>query len=120
MSVIDILLKMPCLYIATMIVFTLYYTIRGVLYFKVFGTTGLSRTEKVIIEYIQEVLFKVIITISSFISLYISIYILSLQKEPFNEISAGTAALIIFLFIWGIIGISGYLTHLITVGKLPH
>ena len=53
MSVIDILLKMPCLYIATMIVFTLYYTIRGVLYFKVFGTTGLSRTEKVIIEYIH-------------------------------------------------------------------
>ncbi len=114
MSIIDIILKMPCLYIATMIVLTLYYAIRGVLYIKKLGNAD------VFIDYIQEVLFKVIITISSFISLYLSIYILSMQKEPFNEISAGTAALIIFLFMWGIIGISGYLTHLITVGKLPH
>jgi len=120
MSIMDIILKMPCWYVVTMIIFTLFYTIRGVVYFKVFGTNGLSRIQKLIIEYIQEVLFKVIITISSFISLYLSFYILSLQKESFNEISTGTSALIIFLFMWGIIGISGYLTHLITVGKLPH
>jgi len=119
MSIIDIIIKMPCWYVVIMIIFTLFYTIRGVVYFKVFGTGDLSRIQKLIIEYIQEVLFKVIITISSFISLYLSFYILSLQKEPFNEISTGTSTLIIFLFMWGIIGISGYLTHLITVGKLP-
>jgi hypothetical protein len=120
MSIIDFILKSPSLYIAIMIILTLFYTIRGIVYFKVYGDKNLSLIQKIIIEYIQEILFKIIITISSFISLYLSFYILSLQKEPFNEISTGTSALIIFLFMWGIIGISGYLTHLITVGKPPH
>ena len=129
MSISNIILNMPWWYYLIMFIFTAYYAYRGVRYFKVFGVP-LSQTEyykgptlslkdKVIIEYIQEILFKVIITISSFISLYVAVYILSLQKAPFNEISAGTAALLIFLIIWGIIGISGYLTAFIAAGKIP-
>ena len=137
MSMIDIILKMPCWYIVFMAILTLFYAYRGVLYVKIFGVKHeeqlevkdgqnikvyrkLRLAERIIIDYIQEILFKVVITVSSFIALYLSHYILSLQKEPFNEISTGTSALIIFLFIWGIIGISGYLTHLIVLGKLPN
>jgi hypothetical protein len=56
---------------------------------------------------------------SSFISLYLCVYILSLQKAPFNEISIGTTALLLFLFIWGTIGVSGYLTAFIAAGRIP-
>lgn len=36
-----------------------------------------------------------------------------------DDIGAGTAILLVFLIIWGVTGISGYLTHLIVSGKFP-
>ena len=117
MSIYNIISNMPGWYLAAMIIFSVYYAIRGVLYYKVYyaSVPALSSTEKVIIVYIQEVLFKIIITMSSFIC----VYILSLQKAPFNEISIGTTALLLFLFIWGTIGVSGYLTAFIAAGRIP-
>ena len=119
MPVIEILAKMPWWYILIIFIFSLYYTIRGLMEKQIHcaGTT-LSQTQKVIIHYIQEVLFKVIVTISSFIALFIANYIFS-SLESVNDIGAGTAVLLIFLIIWGISGASGYLTHLIVSGKLP-
>jgi hypothetical protein len=39
--------------------------------------------------------------------------------KSINEIGVGTAIILIFLIIWGISGISGYLTYLIVSGKFP-
>jgi len=78
-----------------------------------------SKGFKVIYSYIQEILFKIIISASAFIALLIVNHILSLVKS-FNEIGVGTAIFLIFLIFWGIVGISGYLTHLIVAGKLPY
>jgi hypothetical protein len=68
--------------------------------------------------YIQEFLFKIIFTASSFLSLAIAYGIFSSIQSP-ADISAGTAVLLVFLFVWGVLGLSGYLTGLILAGKFP-
>ncbi|MCK4423167.1 MAG: hypothetical protein KAV18_03770 [Candidatus Omnitrophica bacterium] len=119
MSIIDILMKMPWWYVLIIIVFSLYYAIRGIMDLKIreSGNT-LSKTEKWVIHYIQEFLFKVIVTMSSFVALSTANYIFSSLKSV-NDIGAGTAVLLIFLIIWGICGISGYLTFLIVSRRFP-
>ena len=74
--------------------------------------------QKVIVIYIQEFLFKIVFTTSSFLSLAIAYKIFSSLKS-LNDISAGTSVLLMFLFVWGILGLSGYLTGLIVAGKFP-
>jgi hypothetical protein len=121
MSIAEIILKIPCWYVLAAIVFSLYYAIRGVVE-KSFlinaNCPGMTTFQRYIIEYIQEFIFKIIFTLSAFLSLYVIYYIVSSIKNIEN-IGVGTAALIIFLFIWGISGVSGYLTYLIVTGKYP-
>ena len=78
-----------------------------------------SKAFKVIYSYIQEILFKIIISASGFIALLIVNYIFSSVKS-ISEIGVGTAIILVFLIFWGIVGISGYLTHLIVSGKLSN
>jgi hypothetical protein len=84
----------------------------------IYAAGPLSQAQKVIISYIQEFLFKVVFTVSGFMALFIANYIFSSLKSV-NDIGAGTAILLIFLIIWGITGVSGYLTFLIVSGKFP-
>lgn len=119
MSIVDILIKMPWWYLLILIIFSLYYAIRGIMEQKILRSKkDLSKTEKVVIHYIQEFLFKVIFTMSSFMALFTADYIFSSLKSV-NDIGAGTAVLLIFLIIWGICGVSGYLTLLIVSGRFP-
>jgi len=113
-------MKMPCWYFLIMILFSLFYAIRGLMseMKKYAEDESLSRAFKVIYAYIQEILFKIIFTVSGFIALLIVNYIFSSVKS-INEIGVGTAIILIFLIIWGISGISGYLTYLIVSGKFP-
>ena len=126
MSIVDILIKMPCWYIWILIIFSLYYAIRGIMEHR-FNLAHLeekdklkklSTTEKVVIHYIQEFLFKVIFTTSSFMALFFANYIFSSLKSV-NDVGMGTAILLIFLLVWGICGVSGYLTLLVVSGKFP-
>jgi stalled ribosome rescue protein Dom34 len=120
MSITEIIMKMPCWYFLIMILFSLFYAIRGLMseMKKYAEDESLSRAFKVIYAYIQEILFKIIFTASGFIALLIVNYIFSSVKS-INEIGVGTAIILIFLIIWGISGISGYLTYLIVSGKFP-
>ena len=120
MSITEIILKMPCWYLLIMIIFSLYYSIRGVLEWTVIGDHKIfnSLPKRVIYYYIQEILFKCIFTASSFIALLIVNYIFSTVKS-INEIGVGTAIILIFLISWGVSGISGYLTYLIVSGRFP-
>jgi len=119
MSITEIIMKMPCWYFLIMILFSLFYAIRGLMseMKKYAEDESLSRAFKVIYAYIQEILFKIIFTASGFIALLIVNYIFSSVKS-INEIGVGTAIILIFLIIWGISG-SGYLTYLIVSGKFP-
>jgi hypothetical protein len=119
MSIVDIIMTMPWWYLLILIVFSLYYATRGIMEQMVSHAEGPYNTvQKVIIAYVQEFLFKVIFTASGFMALFIANYIF-LSLKSFNEIGAGTAILLIFLFIWGISGVSGYLTFLIVSGRFP-
>ncbi len=119
MSVIDIVMKMPLWYWIILILFSLYYAIRGIMEQKfIHSNGGLSSTQKLVIIYIQEFFFKVIFTVSGFVALFIANHIFFSLKSV-TDISAGTAVLLIFLIFWGITGVSGYLTFLIVSGKFP-
>ena len=115
----EIIIKMPCWYLILAVLFSLYYAIRGVVEQKAINiNTPVSTTEKMIIFYIQDFLFKFIITISSFVALFAANYIFP-SKTEINSISTGHIILLIFLFVWGIIGACGYLTLFISRGKIP-
>lgn len=119
MSMADIIMKMPCWYVTILILFSLFYAVRGIIEQQDrFKEKSWSLTEKIIYFTIQEFLFKVIITASSFLALFIANYIFS-SIGSLNDIGAGTAVLLIFLIFWGITGVSGYLTLLIVTGKVP-
>ena len=120
MSMIDIISKMPCWYVILIFIFSFYYATRGIINYTVnlkASGSNYNDFEKIYIFYIQEFIFKVVITVSSFIALFVANDIFSSIK--INDITSGTSILLIFLFLWGIIGVSGYLTHLIFLGKLP-
>ena len=73
MSIVNILLKMPWWYIGIIILFTSYYVFRGITeQHSSHKGSHISKTQKVVIFYIQEFLFKSIFTISSFIALFIN------------------------------------------------
>lgn len=121
MSFVGFIMKIPSWYWVLTFIFSAYYAYRDVLDHKTgicAARKDLTRHEKLVIYYIQGILFKVIITVSSFISLFIFKNIF-LSFKSFNEINAGTAVLLVFLFLWGIIGACGYLTLFIASGKVP-
>lgn len=119
MSIVDIIMNMPWWYLVALILFSLYYAIRGIIEQRFINANGpLTNVQTIFYAYIQEFLFKVIVTASGFVALLIANYIFS-SLESLNDIGAGTAIVLIFLIFWGITGISGYLSHLIVSGKFP-
>ena len=117
MSIIDFIKNMTRQYYSILIGFSLYYAIRGIMEKKRRYKLVKGTCYKVFVYYIQEFLSQVIFTISGFIALFIAYYIFT-KLDSFNDISAGTAILLIFLFIWGITGLSGTLSYLVISGKL--
>ncbi len=114
---VDIIRKMPCWYIIIMILFSLYYASRGIV--EQYRThKSLNLGERIFVHYIQEILFKVVFTVSGFMALFIANDIFS-SIGSVSNIGTGTALFLIFLILWGITGISGYLTYLIVAGKFP-
>jgi hypothetical protein len=115
----EMLLHMRWWYILAAIVFSLYYGIRGIIEESVNkGNDKYTKSKKIFVAYIQEFLFKVIFTMSGFFALSLA-YNIFVSLKSLNEISAGTVVLLVFLFIWGVTGVAGYLTFLIVSGKFP-
>src|SRR4030042_2562006 len=119
MQISELLSTMPWWYYVGLSLFSLYFAIRGVVSEIVkYAEAPFSKTQKVIIIYIQKFIFKIIFTVSAFLALTIAYHIYSSLKS-LNDISAGTAVLLVFLFVWGVTGLSGYLTGLILAGRFP-
>jgi hypothetical protein len=62
--------------------------------------------------------FYFITTLLGFIALFFVYYVIA-NTCNLNDISGGTAAILIFAVLYGIIGITGQLPYLIEQGKLP-
>ena len=120
MSITELIMKMPPWYFWLMVGFSVYYAIRGVMseFHKYEQYENLGWFFKFIYAYIQEILFKVIFTASAFVALLVANQIFS-TLTSIDDIGTGTAIVLICLIIWGVTGISGYLTHLIVSGKFP-
>ncbi len=125
MIISEILIKMPWWYLLLALLISLYYGIRGIIEHSVLHLQGKSyisnidKAKRIIILYIQDFLFKFITAMSGFVALFIAGCIFPSMAE-INDISVGKALLLIFLFVWGVIGVGGYLTLLIATGKFPH
>jgi len=114
-----ILSSMPWWYFLALLLFSLYYGVRGVLEeIQRHGQSQSTTMQKILIVYVQEFLFKIIFTVSGFFALSVAYHIFASLKT-LNDISAGTAVLLVFLFVWGVTGVSGYLTFLIVSGRFP-
>jgi len=74
--------------------------------------------EKVMILYIHDFVFRFVCTIAGFLALYVSYHLL-LKAPHIFELSAGTALLLVFSFLIGIIGVGGQLHYVILMGKWP-
>ena len=117
-----ILKTIPDWYWVVSVIVASFYSARGVIEQRVIQKQWLEGAatwyERYFIIYIQEILFKFIATISGFISLYLFGYIFP-PLDELKNISSGMSLLLIFLFVWGITGIAGYLTLFISRGKIP-
>jgi hypothetical protein len=89
MSMVDIIRKMPCLYVIVAVLFSVYYASRGVVE-QSETYKSLTQGERIFVHYIQEILFKVVFTVSGFVALFIANYIFSSIKS-LNDIGTGTA-----------------------------
>jgi len=115
----EILLHTRWWYILAAVVFSLYYAIRAVIEASTkSGNDKYTKAQKIFVVYTQEFLFKLIFTISGFFALSLAYNIFTSLKS-LNDISAGVVVLLVFLFIWGVTGVSGYLTFLVVSGKFP-
>jgi len=115
----EILLHARWWYILAAVVFSLYYAIRAVIEASTkSGNDKYTKAQKIFVVYTQEFLFKLIFTISGFFALSLAYNIFTSLKS-LNDISAGVVVLLVFLFIWGVTGVSGYLTFLVVSGKFP-
>jgi hypothetical protein len=77
-----------------------------------------TRTQKVILLSMADMLFYLITTLLGFVSLFVSYYILT-HLPSLSEVSPGLAALLIFLIVFGVLGVSAQLPYLIQQGKFP-
>lgn len=125
MVISEILMKIPWQYSLAALLLSLFYGIRGIMEQRILYRQNKLRicnetspTERIIILYIQDFLFKFIATMSGFVALFICGHLFP-TTVGINDISAGKALLLIFLFVWGVTSICGYLTHFIVSAKIP-
>ena len=76
-----------------------------------------TRTQKIILLCIADLLFYFITTLSGFVALFLSYHILT-NIKTLTEVSTGLVTLLIFLIVFGLLGVSAQLPTLIQQGKL--
>lgn len=117
-----ILKSIPCWYWSISIVIACFYSVRDVIeqrrIIRKNDLESITWYERYFIFYVQGILFKFIATMSGFISLYMFSYIFP-EPDELKDISSGMSVLLIFLLVWGITGVTGYLTLFISRGKIP-
>jgi hypothetical protein len=119
----------PNWYIAVAIAVSLYYGARGVVAHRI-AADALNRKiaeekgrewkkwEIIFVRYIQDFVFNFVCSMAGFVSLFFS-YSIFTTLTNLSDIGVGTAILMIFLFLVGVIGISGQLPFLLLEGRLP-
>lgn len=78
-----------------------------------------TQTEIVIVRYLYDAFFYFFCSLIGFMALWVAIKVIGAQSLSIQNYSGGGSALLVFLIIVAILGISGQLPQLIQQGKLP-
>jgi hypothetical protein len=126
------LLSLPCLYLVLAIIISLYQGYRGYMFQWLYAIEKGSeeekkpenasklkwtRNQKIFLLCIADMLLYIISTFLGFLALFLSYRILSEVPDLF-DIGGGLTALLIFLIIFGLLGISGQLPNLMQKAEL--
>lgn len=76
-----------------------------------------TKAEKYLLRCLADALFYFVCCSSGFIALFV-LWTISADLQPVNQISAGAAAVLVSLTVYGVLGVSGQLPHLLLQGKL--
>ena len=105
-------------FVIVAVVFTLYQGARGFMFQWYLAKAPFESTvRKVLLLCIADAILYVIASAAGFVAVWIAFF-LSVEVRGITELSGGAAALLIFLWVFGLLGISGQLPHLIQQGKL--
>jgi hypothetical protein len=126
---VKLLTELPCWYSIIAVVASLYFGTRGVVMHRIEAERinleirskegrEWKTWEIVFIRYIQDFIFNFVCSIAGFISLFLS-YSLLTGLRDLSKLSAGISLLVVFLFLIGVIGVSGQLPYVILRGKWP-
>ncbi len=117
----DLLSQIPCWYITIGIMWSILQGGRGVLEQRADpdpNKRSLQCWEKVLIHYIHAFCFCFVCTMAGFFALYVS-YLLAKDASSLHQLTLGSAALLAFSFLIGVIGVGGQLPYVIVMGRLP-
>lgn len=78
----------------------------------------MSSSETIAVRYVYDALFYFFCSIAGFIALWLAIYVFN-ELPNICYIPGGTGALLVFLTVLGLLGVSGQLPYIIQLGKLP-
>jgi hypothetical protein len=77
-----------------------------------------SPIEVTVVRTGYDALFYGFCSVVGFAALWLAGYVFN-SVQDIHDIPGGTSALLVFLVVWGLVGVSGQLPYLILLGKLP-
>ena len=109
------------MYVGLAILVSLYQAYRGFMFQWLPPREGwianLTERQKVLLLCVADALLYLVSTASGFLALFLA-YALAIRIEKFSEIGTGTSVILVFLALFGILGVAGQLPHLLQEGKL--
>jgi hypothetical protein len=97
---------------------TVYQGIRGFMFQWLFADKQRwTKPQRVFLLCIPDMVFYLVCTASGFLALFLAVELLTRLKDP-SQIALGTSVLLVFLAVYGILGVTGQLPNLIQQGKL--
>lgn len=114
-----ILNDMPCWYIVLAALLSVYQAYRGFMFQWIGANKEVyTKPQRVMLLCLADMISYFLLTVAGFVSLFIVYRIYSLISV-FSELQVGSALLLIFLILFGILGITGQLLSLLQQGKFP-
>ena len=110
----------PYWYDVLAVLLTGYQTYRGYVLQQKLGpaqSSITSTTHRILVLSVADAILYFLCSAAGFAALWVG-YSLSLAAPKLNEITAGAAALLIFLWVFGLVGVTGQLPHLLQQGKI--
>jgi hypothetical protein len=110
------------LYAVVALLVTLYQGYRGFMFQWLPEGEGwiktLTPTRKVVLLCISDTLLYLVSTASGFLALLLAYGLLNRAIEKLPELGTGMSVILVFLALFGILGVTGQLPHLLQQGKL--